>query len=64
MKQKETLGTWLASHIIEEAETKPDVRTDVLKNRLKMFTGKRINFYINGLCRKIFQLNYIKKYTK
>lgn len=31
---------------IEEAETKIDVRTDVLKNRLKMFTGKRVNFYI------------------
>jgi hypothetical protein len=31
---------------IEEAETKPDVRVDVLQNRLKMFTGNRINFYV------------------
>ena len=31
---------------IREAETKIDVRVDVLKNRLKMFTGKRINIFI------------------
>tara|TARA_B100001093_G_scaffold485513_1_gene519945 strand:+ start:20859 stop:22106 length:1248 start_codon:yes stop_codon:yes gene_type:complete len=31
---------------IEEAETRPDVRIDVLQNRLKMFTGNRINFYV------------------
>jgi len=31
---------------IKEAATKTDVRTDVLENRLKMFTGKRIIFYI------------------
>ena len=31
---------------IQEAETKIDVKVDVLKNRLKMFTGKRINIFI------------------
>jgi len=29
-----------------EANAKIDVRTDILENRLKMFTGKRVNFYI------------------
>ena len=34
---------------INHAETKIDVRTDVLKRRLKMFTGSRISFYIPEL---------------
>jgi|TARA_R110000823_G_scaffold55436_3_gene135560 dihydrofolate reductase len=31
---------------IDDARSRPDVRIDVLANRLKMFTGKRVNIYI------------------
>ena len=44
---------------IEEAETKPDVRIDVLQNRLRMFTGNRINFYIPD--KLLSDTNYSRK---
>lgn len=58
-KQIEVHRTFLRKRI-EEAQTKPDVRSDILKNRLKMFTGSRINFYIpNNLMRNTNQIREI-----
>lgn len=51
---------------IEEAMLKPDVNIDPIKNRLKMFTGKRINIFIpeNLLNDKKFsrELDYVLRF--
>ena len=53
---------------IEEALLKPDVNIDPIKNRLKMFTGKRINIFVpkNSIVDKKFsrELDYILRFMK
>ena len=51
---------------IEDAETKTDVRIDVLRKRLKMFTNKRINVYIpkilNSEKNQLRELDYLFRF--
>ena len=52
---------------LEDAQCRPDVRTDVLEKRIKNFTGKKVNIYLPSSFMKnkklIRELDYFLRFV-